>query len=160
MKRININFILNGVEMSDEVPVNITLLEYLRDYLKLTGTKEGCSKGECGACTVIIDGKTYNSCLILIPEINNKEILTIEGLSKDDLTILQKSLMEEGAFQCGFCASGIVMSLTNFLSKNKNPKVDEIRESISGNLCRCTGYKKIIDAVKNYVNMVSDTKLT
>mgnify|MGYP005832970701 CR=1 FL=1 len=160
MKRININFILNGVEISDEVPVNITLLEYLRDYLKLTGTKEGCSKGECGACTVIIDGKTYNSCLILIPEINNKEILTIEGLSKDDLTILQKSLMEEGAFQCGFCASGIVMSLTNFLSKNKNPKIDEIRESISGNLCRCTGYKKIIDAVNNYVNMVSDTKLT
>lgn len=153
MKKININFILNGIEITDEVPVNITLLEYLRDYLNLTGTKEGCSKGECGACTVIIDEKTYNSCLVLMPEINNKNIQTIEGLSKDNLTILQRSLMEEGAFQCGFCASGMIMSLTNLLSKNKNPKIDEIRESISGNLCRCTGYKKIIDSVKKILRI-------
>lgn len=159
MKKIKINFILNDKEITDEVPVNITLLEYLREYLNLTGTKEGCSKGECGACTVIIDGKTINSCLMLMPEVNGKKIQTIEGLSKDDLTTLQRSLMEEGAFQCGFCASGMIMSLTNLLSKNKNPDIVDIRESISGNLCRCTGYKKIIDSVNNYINTVSDNKI-
>jgi len=146
MKKIKIDFILNGTEITDEVPVNITLSEYLRDYLKLTGTKEGCSKGECGACTVIIDDKIFDSCLILIPEVDGKNITTIEGISKDDLTPLQNSLIEEGAFQCGFCASGMVMSLTNLLSKNGKPSLEEIRESVSGNLCRCTGYKKIIDA--------------
>lgn len=149
MKKIRINFVLNDTEITDEVPVNITLVEYLRDYLRLTGTKEGCSKGECGACTVIIDDKIYNSCLILIPEVDGKRVLTIEGLSKEGLTPLQKSLIEEGAFQCGFCAPGMVMSLTNLLSKNKNPDISEIRRAISGNLCRCTGYKKIIDAVVN-----------
>lgn len=147
MKKIKINFILNDTQIIDEVPVNITLLEYLRDYHKLTGTKEGCSKGECGACTVIINNKTYNSCLILIPEVDGKKVLTIEGLSKDDVTPLQNSLIQEGAFQCGFCAPGMVMSLTNLLSKNDSPSIEEIRESISGNLCRCTGYKKIVDAV-------------
>jgi len=159
MKKIKVNFILNDTEITDEVPVNITLLEYLREYLNLTGTKEGCSKGECGACTVIIDGNTINSCLMLMPEVNGKKIQTIEGLSKDDLTTLQKSLIEEGAFQCGFCASGMIMSLTNLLSKIKNPDLIEIRESISGNLCRCTGYKKIIDSVKNYINILSENKM-
>ncbi len=134
------------------MPPNITLLEYLRDYLKLTGTKEGCSKGECGACTVIIDNKTYDSCLVLIGEVTGKKVLTIEGLSKDNLIPLQKTLIDEGAFQCGFCASGMVMSLSNLLSKNQKPTILEIKEAISGNLCRCTGYKKIVDSVIKLTN--------
>lgn len=149
MKKIVINFKLNGEDIVDEVPVNKTLVEYLRDNLHLTGTKEGCSKGECGACTVIIDGKTYTSCLVLMPEVQNKEIFTIEGI-KDKADFIDY-LIDEGAFQCGFCAPGFVVSLHSFLEKNKNPTIDEIREAISGNLCRCTGYKKILDAMKNYI---------
>lgn len=153
MKKVKVTFNLNGDEITDEVPVNKTLLEYLRDNLNLTGTKEGCSKGECGACTVLIDGETINSCLVLMPEVNGKFIQTIEGISKNDLTLVQKALIDEGAFQCGFCASGMVMSLEGLLLKNKNPKIEDIRESISGNLCRCTGYKKIVDAIKKLVGL-------
>lgn len=149
MKKIIINFKLNGENIVDEVPVNKTLVEYLRDNLHLTGTKEGCSKGECGACTVIIDGKTYASCLVLMPEVQNREIFTIEGI-KERANFIDY-LIDEGAFQCGFCAPGFVVSLHSFLEKNKKPTIDEIREAISGNLCRCTGYKKILDAIKNYI---------
>ena len=148
MKTIKINFVLNGEEIIDEVPVNITLLDYLRDYLRLTGTKEGCGKGECGACTVIMNGRSVNSCMVLIPQVDGKNVLTIEGLSKNGITKIQKAFVEEGAIQCGFCTPGMVMSTYYLLSKNPHPNEEEIREGLSGNLCRCTGYKKIIEAVK------------
>jgi len=148
MKTIKINFVLNGEEIVDEVPVNITLLDYLRDYLRLTGTKEGCGKGECGACTVIMNGRSVNSCMVLIPQVDGKNVLTIEGLSKNGITKIQKAFVEEGAIQCGFCTPGMVMSTYYLLSKNPHPNEEEIREGLSGNLCRCTGYKKIIEAVK------------
>ena len=148
MKTIKINFVLNGEEIIDEVPVNITLLDYLRDYLRLTGTKEGCGKGECGACTVIMNGRSVNSCMVLIPQVDGKNVLTIEGLSKNGITKIQKAFIEEGAIQCGFCTPGMVMSTYYLLSKNPHPNEEEIREGLSGNLCRCTGYKKIIEAVK------------
>ena len=148
MKTIKINFVLNGEEIIDEVPVNITLLDYLRDYLRLTGTKEGCGKGECGACTVIMNGRSVNSCMVLIPQVDGKNILTIERLSKNGITKIQKAFVEEGAIQCGFCTPGMVMSTYYLLSKNPHPNEEEIREGLSGNLCRCTGYKKIIEAVK------------
>ncbi len=148
MKTIKINFVLNGEEIIDEVPVNITLLDYLRDYLRLTGTKEGCGKGECGACTVIMNGRSVNSCMVLIPQVDGKSVLTIEGLSKNGITKIQKAFVEEGAIQCGFCTPGMVMSTYYLLSKNPHPNEEEIREGLSGNLCRCTGYKKIIEAVK------------
>ncbi len=151
MKKLLINFKLNGENIVDEVEVNKTLVEYLREKLHLTGTKEGCSKGECGACTVIIDGRTYPSCLVLMPEVQNKEIVTIEGISKENPYFLDY-LIEEGAFQCGFCAPGFVVSLYSFLKKIKKPTISEIREAISGNLCRCTGYKKIVDATKKYID--------
>lgn len=156
MKKITINFKLNGEDIVDEVPVNKTLVEYLRDNLHLTGTKEGCSKGECGACTVIIDGKTFTSCLVLMPELHNKEIYTIEGI-KDRGDFIDY-LIDEGSFQCGFCAPGFVVSLHSFLEQNKNPTIDEIREAISGNLCRCTGYKKILDAIKKYIENLNGIK--
>lgn len=148
MKTVRINFVLNGDEITDEVPVNITLLDYLRDYLHLTGTKEGCGKGECGACTVIMNGRSVNSCMVLIPQVDGKNILTIEGLSKRGITRIQDAFVKEGAIQCGFCTPGMVMSTFYLLSKNPNPDEGEIREGLSGNLCRCTGYKKIIEAVK------------
>ena len=148
MKTIKINFVLNGEEIVDEVPVNITLLDYLRDYLRLTGTKEGCGKGECGACTVIINGRSVNSCMVLIPQVDGKNVLTVEGLSKDGINEIQEAFVEEGAIQCGFCTPGMVMSTYCLLSKNPHPDEEEIREGLSGNLCRCTGYKKIIEAVK------------
>lgn len=156
MKKIVINFKLNGEEIADEVPVNKTLVEYLRDNLHLTGTKEGCSKGECGACTVIINGKTFTSCLVLMPEVHNKEIFTIEGIK--ERTKIIDYLIDEGAFQCGFCAPGFVVSLHSFLENKKNPTMDEIREAISGNLCRCTGYKKILDAIKKYLEDIKGIK--
>jgi len=153
MKRIVLNFKLNGEEIVDEVDVNKTLVEYLREKLHLTGTKEGCSKGECGACSVIINGKTYTSCLVLIPEVQNKEVFTIEGIrEKEDAALFMEYLADEGAFQCGFCAPGFVVTLYSFLQKKKKPTINEIREAISGNLCRCTGYKKIVDAIKRYID--------
>lgn len=148
MKKIKINFILNGEEIFDEIPVNITLLDYLRDRLRLTGTKEGCGKGECGACTVIVNGRSVNSCLMLMPQVDGKSVLTIEGLSKNGMDKIQRAFVDEGAIQCGFCTPGMVMSAYYLLTKNPKPTEDDIREGLSGNLCRCTGYKKIIDAVK------------
>jgi Aerobic-type carbon monoxide dehydrogenase, small subunit CoxS/CutS homologs len=151
MKKIVINFKLNGENIVDEVEVNKTLLEYLRENLRLTGPKEGCSKGECGACTVLINGETFNSCLVLMPEIQNKEVVTIEGISRENPLILEY-LIKEGSFQCGFCAPGIVVSLYSFFKKFKKPTILELKEAISGNLCRCTGYKKIVDAAKKYID--------
>ena len=131
-----------------EVKANQRLLDLIRNDLDLTGTKEGCAGGECGACTVIVDGKAINSCLMLAVEADGKEILTIEGLAEGAvLDPLQESFVEHGALQCGFCIPGMIMSAKALLKRNPHPSEKEVREAISGNLCRCTGYEKIIKAI-------------
>jgi len=120
----------------------------LRVTLKLFGTKEGCREGECGACTLIMNGRPVTSCLILAVEAQGAEILTVEGLSKDgELSILQEEFIREDGLQCGFCTPGMLMSARALLDRNPNPTADEVKEAIAGNLCRCTGYKSIIDAI-------------
>ncbi len=149
MKEMEISFTVNKKQYRLLVPPNMTLLDVLREKLKLTGTKEGCGKGECGACTVIFNGRSANSCLILAPQADGAEILTIEGVGTiDNLHPIQKAFVDEGAVQCGFCTPGMVMSSFYLLNKNPNPTEEEIREGLSGNLCRCTGYVKIIKAVE------------
>lgn len=143
-----IRFKINGREECLEVSESMTLLQMIREELHLTGTKEGCGEGECGACTVIVDGKAVHSCLTLACEVNGKEIITIEGLSENgELDILQKKFIEYGAIQCGFCTPGMIMSAKALLMKIPHPSPLEIKEALSGNLCRCTGYKQIIEAV-------------
>jgi len=149
LQELEISFVLNKKQYKLKVPSNITLLDVIREKLKLTGTKEGCGKGECGACTVLFNGRSANSCLILAPQADGAEIVTIEGLGDiDHIHPIQKAFVDEGAVQCGFCTPGMVMSSFYLLSKNPNPTDDEIREGLSGNLCRCTGYAKIIKAVE------------
>lgn len=141
---------VNGREYQVEAPADITLLELLRDYLGLTGTKEGCGKGECGACTVILDGQAVNSCLIPAAKAEGAEVLTIEGLAAPDgqLHPLQEAFISEGAVQCGFCTPGMILSAKALLDNNPRPGREEIKVALSGNLCRCTGYAKIIAAVE------------
>jgi len=127
----------------------MTLLDFLRDEIGLKGTKKGCDSGQCGACTIIMDGKTINACLVLAIQADGKEILTIEGLSSGGrLHPLQETFVEEGAVQCGFCVPGMILSAKALLDEKKDPSEEEIREALSGNLCRCTGYVKIIKAVQ------------
>ena len=150
MKNIKVNFVLNGRKVKVSVPPSLTLLRLLREHLGLTGTKIGCEEGECGACTVIIDGRAVNSCLVLAPQVEGKQVETIEGLSQDNrLHPLQEAFIEEAASQCGFCIPGMIMSTKALLDRNPTPKRDEIARSVSGNLCRCTGYIKIIKAVES-----------
>jgi carbon-monoxide dehydrogenase small subunit len=144
-----IKFILNGKSVEVEVPPRWTLLRLLREKLGLTGTKEGCGIGECGACTVLLDGISVNSCLILAPKVEGRKVETIEGLgSRESLHPLQKSFIDHGAIQCGFCTPGILMSSKALLEENSNPTREEIKEAISGHLCRCTGYHQIIEAIE------------
>mgnify|MGYP000853116820 FL=1 len=152
MNKLNITFILNGEEVSMEVDPETTLLTLLREELFLTGTKEGCGSGECGACTVLMDGIAVNSCLILAPQVNGTEIITIEALEHDGkLDRLQQSFIDNHAVQCGFCTPGMLMSAKALLLKNPHPTEDEIRIALSGNLCRCTGYQNIIKAVEGAI---------
>jgi carbon-monoxide dehydrogenase small subunit len=148
--RSEIQFTLNGEQVKVEVEAHWTLLHLLREVLQLTGTKEGCGYGECGACTVVVDGKAINSCIFPVMETEGRSVTTIEGLlsKKGELSPLQQSFMEHGAVQCGFCTPGMIMSAHALLSEQQNPTEDEIKTSIEGNLCRCTGYVKIIDAIK------------
>ena len=149
MKEVTISFKLNGKDYTLTVPTNTTLLQIIRDKVKLTGTKRGCAKGECGACTVIFTGKIVDSCLVLAPKVDGAEITTVEGIGTfDNPHPIQKAFVEEGAVQCGFCTPGFVVSSYALLSKMPKPTEEEIREGLSGNLCRCTGYIKIIEAVK------------
>ncbi len=142
---------VNGDEYEIAVAPWKTLNEVLRKELNLTGTKLGCGTGDCGACTVLVDGKAVNSCLTLAVEVQGKEITTIEGLaeSEDKLHPIQESFIEKGAVQCGFCTPGMIMTTKYFLDNNPNPTDEEIRKALDGNLCRCTGYVKIIDAIKD-----------
>ncbi|MGD9580087.1 MAG: (2Fe-2S)-binding protein [Vampirovibrionia bacterium] len=149
-KTINITLKINGKEYKTDVKPTDTLLFTLREKLHLTGTKCGCGEGECGACSVIMDSKLVNSCLVLAIQAQNKEILTIEGFEDDELIRkLQDAFIAKGAVQCGYCTPGMIMAGRALLEKNPNPDVNEIREAISGNLCRCTGYVKIIDAINS-----------
>lgn len=143
-----IKFKLNGKETSVNLTKNKRLIDLLRDDLKLTGTKEGCSIGECGACTVIINGKAVNSCLVLAQQVDECEVITVEGLADGDkLTKLQENFMKYGAIQCGFCTPGMLMSAYALFLENPTPTGEEIETAIEGNLCRCTGYKPIIQAI-------------
>ncbi|GFN36787.1 (2Fe-2S)-binding protein [Tepidimicrobium xylanilyticum] len=145
---VKIDLVVNGVEHSLEVREDMRLIDLLREELGLTGVKEGCSEGECGACTVIMDGKTVNSCLVMAFQAHGSNIITIEGLEEEGkLHPLQKAFIEVGAVQCGFCTPGMILSAKALLDKNPDPTEEEIREGISGNLCRCTGYNKIVEAI-------------
>ena len=140
---------VNGDDYSVAVPVHRTLLEVLREDLLLTGTKHGCEVGECGACTVLVDGEPMLSCLTLAADVEGREITTVEGLANNgELHPLQVAFAERGAAQCGYCTPGMLMTAKALLDKNPTPTEDEIREALSGNLCRCTGYLKIIEAVR------------
>lgn len=144
-----LNLYVNNQPYSLDVAEDMRLLDLLREELGLTGTKEGCGEGECGACTVIMDGLAVNSCLVLAVQARDKHILTIEGLEKDnELDLLQQSFIKNGAVQCGFCTPGMIMSAKALLMRNPHPGEEEIRNAIAGNLCRCTGYAKIVDAIK------------
>lgn len=145
-----IKFNLNGEDVVVEVEPHWTLLYLLREVLKLKGTKEGCGYGECGACTVVVDKMAVNSCLYPVLEIDGKQVITIEGISSSegDLHPLQRAFIEEGAVQCGFCTPGMIMSAYALFEENENPDEEDIKEAIEGNLCRCTGYVKIVDAIK------------
>ena len=147
MKRIQLK--VNGKDYELEVKPSATLLETLREDLGLTGTKEGCGVGECGACTVILEGEAVNACLVLTAEINGKSVQTIEGLADGGkLHPIQQAFVEVGGMQCGFCTPGMVLSAKVLLDRNPNPTDEEIRKGLEGNFCRCTGYTKIIESVK------------
>ena len=147
MKRI-LKLNVNSEEKEILTEVNKTLLEMLREDLGLTGTKRGCDLGTCGACTVLIEGKPYLSCLTLAVGVQGKKILTIEGLAKEgELHPLQKAFVEKGAIQCGFCTPGMILTSKAFLDENPHPSEGEVKKAISGNLCRCTGYVKIVEAI-------------
>lgn len=145
-----INFKVNGKGYDLAVEPNKTLVDLLRYDLGLTGTKKGCGTGECGSCTVIFNGKPVNSCLVLAIQANGAEILTIEGLKPPQgLHPLQQAFVEKGAIQCGFCTPGMILSASSLLKQNSNPTEAEIRTALSGNLCRCTGYQKIVEAIQS-----------
>jgi len=146
---VSIELEVNKIKYKKTIQASMTLLDFLREDLGLKGTKRGCDSGQCGACTIIMDGKTVNACLILAIQADGKEILTIEGLSSGGrLHPLQEAFVEEGAVQCGFCVPGMILSAKALLDEKKDPSGEEIREALSGNLCRCTGYVKIIKAVQ------------
>lgn len=148
LKRL-IALLVNDETYEVAVEPQTTLLEALRDHLNLTGTKEGCGTGECGSCTVLVEGKPILSCLALAADYENQRILTIEGLSEgEQLTQVQQAFVEQGAVQCGFCTPGMVLSTTALLNENPRPTAEQIRKALEGHLCRCTGYNKIFDAVQ------------
>jgi carbon-monoxide dehydrogenase small subunit len=146
---VSIELEVNEIRYKRTIRASMTLLDFLREELGMKGTKRGCDSGQCGACTIIMDGKTVNACLVLAIQADGKEILTIEGLSSGGrLHPLQEAFVEEGAVQCGFCVPGMILSAKALLDEKKDPSGEEIREALSGNLCRCTGYVKIIKAVQ------------
>lgn len=147
MSRI-LNCIVNGEKISREIKDDELLLTFLREDLGLTGTKEGCGEGDCGACTVLVDGVSVNSCLYLAALAEGKSITTIEGIAKNgELSEIQSAFIRHGAIQCGFCSPGMIVSAEYLLSQNPDPTPEEIRRGLSGNLCRCTGYQQMVDAI-------------
>jgi carbon-monoxide dehydrogenase small subunit len=154
-KMIELRFTLNGAKERVSIPPHRTLLELLRDDMQLIGTKEGCGHGECGACTVVLDGQTVNSCLVLAAEVDGKAVTTIEGLRKSDvLHPVQQAFINESGYQCGFCTPGVIMSTKTLLETNPNPTEEEIKQALAGNFCRCTGYTKIFESVQAATSML------
>ena len=150
MKKVIVHTSINHKQYELEIKPNLTLLSLLREELGLTGTKCGCEVGECGACTVLMNGKAVNSCLVLAPQIDGQEILTVEGLADgNQLHPLQESFLNHDAVHCGFCTPGMLMSAKDLIDHNTDPTEEEIRVAISGNLCRCSGYQQIVEAVLN-----------
>ena len=146
---MKVSFVLNGEEIRIETPADSRVVDILREDLHLTGTKEGCGAGECGACTILVDGESRLSCLMVAAQFEGRRVTTIEGLAEGEgLHPVQQAFVELGAVQCGFCTPGMVLTAVDLLQKNPDPTRLEIREGISGNLCRCTGYQKIVDAVE------------
>lgn len=157
MKKV-INVKVNGESYQKEVAVNKSLLDFLRDDLNLTGTKKGCDNGDCGSCTVLLNGKAISSCIILAVEVNGCEVLTIEGMAKgNELHPIQTAFIESGAIQCGYCTPGMVMAAKALLDENPNPSETEIREAIVGHLCRCTGYEQIVKAIKKAADYIKNS---
>ncbi len=155
MKKI-IRLKVNGEPVEAAVSQNQTLVQFLREDLGLTGTKHGCGLGDCGACTVILDGKAVNSCLVLAVQANGCEVLTIEGLAENGkLHPIQQAFVDKGAIQCGFCTPGMILSAKALLEEKPNPTELEIRTALSGNLCRCTGYQKIVEAIDEAARVIS-----
>ncbi len=150
-----LSFVLNGEARTVMVDNSDILLEVLREKMGVKSPKCGCDTGDCGACTVLLNGRNVRSCLIFAVEVEDQEVTTLEGISKGGLTPLQQTLLEENAFQCGFCAPGFILAATELLSRNPDPDEEEIKEAVAGNLCRCTGYTSIINAIKNVKNHTS-----
>lgn len=147
---IEVSFELNGFAVEVDVEAHLRLLDFLRDVLGETGTKEACGEGECGACTVLVDGRAVNSCLFPVGEVGGTAVTTIEGLTamQGQPSSIQKAFLDHGGTQCGFCAPGMIMTTVAFLAENPHPTESEIRQSLTGNLCRCTGYYQIVEAIQ------------
>ncbi len=154
MSKLNVTVTVNETVYSREVEPRLLLSDFLRHELGLTGTHVGCEHGVCGACTVLLDGLAVRSCLLFAVQVNGRLLTTVEGLSEDqdNLHPLQEAFHEEHALQCGFCTPGILMTMKPYLDENPNPSEQEIRQALSGNLCRCTGYQHIVNAVQRYTN--------
>jgi carbon-monoxide dehydrogenase small subunit len=154
---VKVTFTLNGIETDIEAPADRRVVDILREDLGLTGTKESCGAGDCGACTILVDGESRLSCLMLAVQLQGREITTIEGLAQGErLQAVQKAFVDYGAVQCGFCIPGMVLGAVDLLRRNPNPTRAEIREGLAGNLCRCTGYQKIVDAVHAAAESLGD----
>jgi len=152
-----IKFTINGTKQELAIPVSMNAVTLIRDVLKLSGTKIGCGEGECGACTILVDGVSVNSCLMFAVEFDGRDITTIEGIQDGDkLSDLQQNFVGEWATQCGFCTPGMIMQRTYMVNKNEKMSRDEIKRGIEGNICRCTGYKKIIDAMEKTIENSND----
>ena len=152
---ITLSMTINNEHYEIKVPPTETLVVILRDYLKLTGTKVSCSIGRCGACSVLLDGELVNACLLMAYQANGKSITTIEGLKQISMDDVQQAFLKEGGFQCGYCTSGMVLAVKTLLERNANPQESDIKEALSGNLCRCTGYGGIIRAVQSLIKDVN-----
>lgn len=160
MKTI-VQLVVNGESVEAAVEPNQTLLQFLREDLGLTGTKHGCGLGDCGACTVILDGKPVNACLVLAVQARGREVLTIEGLAENGkLHPIQQAFVDKGAIQCGFCTPGMILSAKTLLDEKPEPSEPEIRTAISGNLCRCTGYQKIVEAIQEAAKVIQATEVS
>jgi aerobic carbon-monoxide dehydrogenase small subunit len=160
MKTI-LQLVVNGESVEAAVEPNQTLLQFLREDLGLTGTKHGCGLGDCGACTVILDGRPVNACLVLAVQARGREVLTIEGLAENGkLHPIQQAFVDKGAIQCGFCTPGMILSAKALLDEKPEPSEPEIRTAISGNLCRCTGYQKIVEAIQEAAKVIQATEVS
>ncbi|WP_333651937.1 (2Fe-2S)-binding protein, partial [Lacrimispora sp.] len=155
---VKIEMKINGRKVCKYVAPSMRLADFLREELHLIGTKKGCNAGECGTCSILLDGVLKKSCMIPVVKADNCEILTIEGIGLEGLSIIQRSFMKVGAVQCGYCTPGMIMAATSLLKKNKNPNRIEIRRGLSGNICRCTGYAKIIDAIELARDILNNEK--